>query len=100
MKVKVTTVPEYDIEIEGIKLGRFTQQGEAWNSMIKLQNAKGYSVIISKDNTGLFENLFASTQLFGSGEATLISASPDIWLALKVTNDAIKATSVDKREPK
>jgi hypothetical protein len=79
MKVKLTPVISYLVEIEGNELGRFDKVSE-WEGMTKITSPKG-TIVFNNNNSSEFDNIFG--KIFGQEEDNskifeIVKVSPDL----------------------
>lgn len=84
MKIKITPIDAFSVEIEGHDLGNFELKSQ-WQGMILLENKDGKQIVmepefISTLHASPFDKIFGGD---GSKKGMVIKASPDIIGAIK-----------------
>ena len=81
MKATITPVPQYRVQVEGVDLGLFSEEG-SWEGFTKLVNADKQALIVEKaDGLGnAFVRAFAGPN--APEDADIIKASPSLLTLL------------------
>jgi hypothetical protein len=73
IKVKLTPVDCFDVEVDGVKIGRFEQESK-WCGMLELRNPKRGTIIVS-DDSSFIDKMFGDKSTI---HCTAIKMSPDL----------------------